>query len=114
VAPSEVPSRLREFDVALVLPTAPDPFPLAGLEAMASGLAVVAIPLGGVAEMVGEAALLVDPTPDSVAAALRALSADPALLAHHQQLGRERAAAFTWPEAADRLVGLVASRAAEG
>ena len=103
----EIPTRLGEFDVALVLPTAPDPFPLAGLEAMASGLAVVAIPLGGVAEMVDGAALLVEPHEQSVGAALRSLAADPELLRLRQRLSRERASSFTWPAAAEKLIAVL-------
>lgn len=107
VPPSQIPDLLRTFDVALILPTVPDPFPLAGLEAMASGCAVVAVPLGGVDEMVGDAALRVEPTVDSVSAALRRLAAEPGLLGAYQARGRERSRGFTWDAAAARLLALV-------
>lgn len=108
VPPAQIPDLLRTFDVALILPTVPDPFPLAGLEAMASGCAVVAVPLGGVDEMVGDAALRVEPTVDSVGGALRHLATEPTALRAYQELGRERALTFSWDAAAERLLALAA------
>jgi len=69
-----------------VLPSAREGMPLAIIEAMAAGLAIVATDVGGVAEAVGDAAILLpDPTIDqerTVAAlhdALIELAADPGL-----------------------------------
>jgi glycosyltransferase involved in cell wall biosynthesis len=61
LGPSDNPySHLRRFDVA-TLPSRDDPFPLVVLEAMALGTPVVAFSVGGVAEQVGDAGVLVPP-----------------------------------------------------
>jgi glycosyltransferase involved in cell wall biosynthesis len=104
---SEIASLLRKFDIALMLPTVPDPFPLAGLEAMASGCALVAAPLGGVAELAGEAAVLVDADEASVANGIRTLVTDRAELLRRRQLSRERALCFSWSDAAGRLLDVL-------
>jgi glycosyltransferase involved in cell wall biosynthesis len=101
---SEIPSLLRKFDIALMLPTVPDPFPLAGLEAMASGCALVAAPLGGVAELAGDAAVLVEPDEASVISGIRTLVTDRAELLRRRQLSRERALCFRWSDAASQLL----------
>jgi glycosyltransferase involved in cell wall biosynthesis len=101
---AEIPSLLRNFDIGLMLPTVPEPFGLAGLEAMASGCAVVAVPLGGVAEWAGDAAVLVDANEASVASGIRTLASDRAELLRRRRLSRERALCFTWPDAASRLL----------
>jgi glycosyltransferase involved in cell wall biosynthesis len=77
-----------------VLPTLADCMPLAILEAMASGLAVVATDVGAIAEQVvdGETGLLVPPgDPTSLARAIRALADDPALRRAFGAAGRRRA-----------------------
>jgi glycosyltransferase involved in cell wall biosynthesis/peptidoglycan/xylan/chitin deacetylase (PgdA/CDA1 family) len=67
--------------------------PVALMEAMSSGLAVVASDLSGIPELVrdGVSGLLVPPgDPRALAAALRALAGDPALRARLGASGRER------------------------
>jgi glycosyltransferase involved in cell wall biosynthesis len=84
----DVPEIHRAMDV-FVLPSLWEGLPIALLEAMASGLPVVATPVGGVPEVVknGKNGLLV-PTKDPVALAeaLRKIRQDPLLA---EELGRE-------------------------
>lgn len=103
----DVPEALRAFDVACVLPLVPDPFLMAGLEAMASGCAVVAVPLGGVAEWVGDAAIIVEPDAMSVAHALEALATDQDMLDAAKEAATAQAARFTWDVAAGALTALL-------
>lgn len=98
---------LRTFDIALVLPTVPEPFSLTGIEAMASGLAVVAVPTGGVAEWVGDAAMCVAPSEDSVAEAIRHLVTETGALADRQRRCRSRALEFRWETVAEHLPSLL-------
>jgi glycosyltransferase involved in cell wall biosynthesis len=91
--------RLFERSRIFVLATASDNFPVSLLEAMAARCAIVATRAGGCPEVVGDAALLVDPGDvGGLRDALQALIRDPALA---QELGeraqrrvRER---FAWP-----------------
>jgi glycosyltransferase involved in cell wall biosynthesis len=74
----DVPDLLRAADV-VVMPSTAEGLPLAVLEAMASGKAVVATPVGGVAEAIvdGESGLLVHPGDDAgIAAAVVSLLTD--------------------------------------
>jgi glycosyltransferase involved in cell wall biosynthesis len=94
---------LRSSDIALVLPLVPEPFGLAALEAMASGCAIIAVAAGGSAEVLGDAAVLVEPDVDQVAGALQRLVEDRAL---REDMSRRAVAAsqrFVWAESAARL-----------
>jgi glycosyltransferase involved in cell wall biosynthesis len=102
-------SRLRELDV-LVQPSRADNFPLAVLEAMAAGIAVVATRVGGVPELVvdGETGLIVEPEdPAALAEALDSLAAEPV---RRRELGRRGRARvldeFTPERMAQRTVAL--------
>jgi glycosyltransferase involved in cell wall biosynthesis len=81
----------------LVLPTLYETFCKAAYEAAACELPVVAPRVGAVPELVGEreAGILVERTPASVAAALRELTADPALRARMGREGRRRSVSHT-------------------
>ena len=78
---------------ALVLPSYAEGLPMAILEAMAHGLAVVATPVGDIADAVtdGVSGLLVPPgNPPALAAALRRLIDDPVALRRMGANGRRR------------------------
>lgn len=110
VPATAIPGLLRAFDAALAVPTVPEPFGLAAIEAMASGCALVAVPRGGLDEVVGDAAVRVEPTVTGVAEGLRLLARSPEVLRDYRVRGRERAMAFTWDAAAVDLLGLVDPR----
>ncbi len=77
----DIPAVLKTFDI-FVLPSLTEGLPLTVLEAMASGLPVIAARVGGVAELVqeGRTGLLVPPgRPEELARAVRTLRDDEAL-----------------------------------
>ncbi len=85
----------------------PEPFGMTALEAMACGAALVCSGRGGLGEVVGDAAVLVDPDDAAgVAAALVRLAGDASLRAALAAAGRRRAAAFDQAAAAADLAAL--------
>ncbi len=90
--------------VALIDPTLYEGFGYGVLEAMACGTAVVASNVTSIPEVVGDAALLCDPTDiDGFAAALERLLERPGLAAALRERAAVRAARFTWAATADGL-----------
>lgn len=91
------------------LPSRRDNFPIALLDALAAGKAVVASRTGGIPELVGRAGLLVArEDPRALADALGRVLADAGLRRRLGAAARCRAARFTWDSAAadyDRLAG---------
>ena len=83
-------------------------FGLPPLEAMACGTPVVSSNAGSLAEVVGDAGLLVDPgSPRELTAAIRAVVEQPDLRARLGHAGRQRAAAYTWERTAHETAKLV-------
>lgn len=81
-----------------------EPFGLTALEAMACGAALVASPVGGLREVVGDAAILARPDPvTELAAAIGELAAAPERRAALSAAGRARAAMFDCAAARARL-----------
>ena len=107
-----LPQRLRDLDV-FVLPSRAENFPVAALEAMAAGLAVVATRVGGVPELVvdGETGILVEPDdPAAMSAAIARLAGDPGSRAALGAEGRRRVEAlFSSDRMAERMRALYES-----
>lgn len=99
---------LREAAI-FVLPSTSEGLPMALLEAMAWGRAIVATEVGGVPEVLGdgEEGLLVAPSdPPALAAALARLAGDAGLRARLASAARERAGRLNAEEVTDRLDGV--------
>ena len=71
-------------------------FGLTPLEAMACGTAVVSSGGTSLAEVVGDAGLIVEPTPRGVAGGIVRLAADPGLRSELAARGLERAGTYAW------------------
>lgn len=75
------------------------------LEAMRAGVPVVAARAGSLPEVLGDAALLVDPSSvEAIAAGLRDVLHDAALRRRLVERGHRRAASYSWAKATDELV----------
>jgi glycosyltransferase involved in cell wall biosynthesis len=100
VSPEQLDALYRAAD-AFCYPSLYEGFGLPVLEAMQRGTPVVASTTPALAEVAGDAALLVDPThEEAIAEALRRLLTDRALADDLRRKGRERAAEFSWDRTA--------------
>ena len=114
---ARVPAVLAHLDV-LVLPSVYEELGSVIVEAMASGVPVVATRVGGIPEVVrdGETGLLVDSPPGvgdetlaaALATALDALVSGPDLREGMALAARRHAAAYSWPALATRIADLYA------
>ncbi len=97
------PERLADLYAAasiFAFPSLDEGFGMPVLEAMAWGVPVVTSNGSALKEVAGDAALLVEPhDTDALAAALSRLAEDPILWGKLAELGRVRAAEFTWDAA---------------
>jgi glycosyltransferase involved in cell wall biosynthesis len=115
--PDATLAALYRMAAVFVFPSLYEGFGLPPLEAMASGTPVITSNVSSLPEVVGDAALLIDPLrPDQIAAAIQRILSDDALRADLVRRGRERARAFSWDRSVARvrdvyaeLVGAVAS-----
>jgi glycosyltransferase involved in cell wall biosynthesis len=101
VSHEDLPNIFRSLDIVCV-PSLPTPrwieqFGRVAVEAMASGVPVVASNVGSLPEVVGDAGILLPPgDSDALADALRRLADQPCLRATMSRLGRERAELYSW------------------
>ena len=86
----------------LVLPTLHEGFGLPALEAMARSVPVVCSDIPALREVAGDAALYFDPrAPERIAAMILEVLAEPGPAERLRELGRKRAADFSWAAAAE-------------
>ena len=84
----------------LAFPSLDEGFGIPVLEAMAAGLPVITSNRSAMAEVAGDAALLVNPeSVEELAEALRRMAVDAQLRGDLVRKGRARAETFSWPEA---------------
>jgi len=83
-----------------VFPSFQEGFGLPPLEAMACGTPVVASNRGSLPEVIGDAGLLVEPKPESLAAAIRHILQDEELRARLRAQGITHAGQFSWKRTA--------------
>ena len=108
IAQPDLPAFFRQAEM-LVYPSLYEGFGLPPLEAMACGTPVIVSNVTSLPEVVGEAALSVDPTDaEAIAAAMDRLLHDAVLRATLRQTGFEQAAHFTWAKSAGRLLEALA------
>jgi glycosyltransferase involved in cell wall biosynthesis len=97
----------------LVFPSLYEGFGLPVLEAMQRGVPVVTSRRGSLAEVAGDAALVVDPeSVDAIREGVRRVLEDPALAADLAARGREQAACFSWDRTAELTAAAYARVAA--
>ena len=91
----------------LVHPAFYEGFGLTPLEAMACGTPVIVSNVSSLPEVVGDAAMLIDPQcDDEITVALWRVLTDPALRAELRAKGLQRAAAFSWQRAAEQTMAV--------
>lgn len=99
---------LYENAAVFVMPSLTEGFGLPPVEAMHCNTPVISARAGAMPEVLGDAAIFVSPSdPREYRAALEQLLTDPAKAAQLRDLGRARAARFTWDAAGERLWSLV-------
>jgi alpha-1,3-rhamnosyl/mannosyltransferase len=109
LAPVAAPVLARLYQGALVVvcPSLWEGFGLAALEAMACGAPVLAANRGALPEVVGDAALLVDPTDvDALREGMYTLAGQEPLRAALRARGLARARAFSWRHVAEATVAV--------
>jgi glycosyltransferase involved in cell wall biosynthesis len=107
-APAEDLPRLYRQARMLLLPSLYEGFGLTLLEAMACGTPVITSNVSSMPEVVGDAALLVEPAdPEALAAAMLSVFTDDALAVDLGGRGRVRASLFSWEKAATAVQSLV-------
>ena len=108
IAQEHLPTLYRQAEM-LVYPSLYEGFGLPPAEAMACGTPVITSNITSLPEVVGNAALTVDPTDtNAIATAIANLLDDPTLNQQLRQAGPEQARQFTWPNTAQLLLDTLA------
>jgi glycosyltransferase involved in cell wall biosynthesis len=110
--PDETLAVLYRLASVFVFPSLYEGFGLPPLEAMASGTPVVTSNVSSLPEVVGDAALLVDPyEPEAIAHAIRQVLTDQALREDLVRRGLERVGLFSWDRSVRRVREIYAETA---
>ena len=105
--PDEDLPAIYQGALALVHPSLYEGFGLQLVEAMASGLPVLAANATSLPEVLGGCGLLFDPeNPASIAKQMERVARDPGLRTTMAEQGRERARFFSWQRAAEQVLRL--------
>lgn len=111
---NDVPILLKGA-TAFVFPSLYEGFGLPPLEAMACGTPVIVSDTASLPEIVGDAALLVDPySVESISKAMECLFLDTGLHSKLKDKGLERAAAFTWERSVDIIADVYEQLGTQG
>ena len=112
--PDQTLAVLYRLAHVFVFPSLYEGFGLPPLEAMASGTPVVTSNVSSLPEVVGDAAVLVDPyDPAAIADAIRRVLTEPELRADLRRRGLERAREYSWERSVRRLREIYGEVAAE-
>ena len=104
-------ARIYRWADVVVIPSLAEPFGMVAVEAMASGVLVLAAAAGGLPEVVGDAGVLVPGSEEAWVDALRTTDLARARAAREPSL--RRAARFTWSATHERLTDLMVRATAE-
>ncbi|MCL4459346.1 MAG: glycosyltransferase family 4 protein [Chloroflexi bacterium] len=107
LVPEEDMPALYAAATALIYPSLYEGFGLPPLEAMACGTPVICSSASSLPEIVGEAALMVDPTDTAaLTQAMRAILSDSELRTSLRRRGLERASLFSWEKTARQTLAV--------
>ena len=102
--PDKTLAALYRLARVFVFPSLYEGFGLPPLEAMAAGTPVITSNLSSLPEVVGDAAILIDPyEPDAIAEAMRRVLTDEGLRADLRGRGLERVKEFSWERSVHRV-----------